>query len=462
MAITKNDNLTKIWSALKLLGCTDQGAAGMLGNVYAESAGGNPTCVEALLIQRYKTEGFQSWPSGSLYSQTIYDKYTSLVDSGTISKAEFLSPRQYTKQTHQYGYGICQWTTKSRKERLWSYTREKGLSIGSIDGQIELLKYELQNNYPKCLSVLKSAATTISDASDYILVHFEAPANVDSLKKYRRDYAKQIYNLYKNEGVSVTSTVNTTSAIDKVISIAEGEIGYLEKKTNRDLDSKTGNAGSANYTKYWRDVYPAYQGQYWCACFVTWCFLKAFGKENAKKLLKHYPYVTCAELGNLFTKKSNPTRGDIVIFWNGSRFSHTGIVTKVEGDKFYTIEGNTSGASSIVSNGGGVCKKSYYNSRMSGTKFCTPDYSLVSEIQNGGYMFTVNEVKKSDTGKDVKLLQRLLKGNKRTGKNGEEIEVDGEFGDVTDYALREFQTKKGLSVDGVCGDNTWKTLLYRV
>ena len=40
-----------------------------------------------------------------------------------------------------------------------------------------------------------------------------------------------------------------SEAINVVLGIAEEEIGYLEKKNNSKLDSKTGNAGSANYTK---------------------------------------------------------------------------------------------------------------------------------------------------------------------------------------------------------------------
>lgn len=50
-------------------------------------------------------------------------------------------------------------------------------------------------------------------------------------------------------------------AIEKVISLAKDEIGYLEKASNSNLDSKTGNAGYNNYTKYWRDIKPSYQGQ---------------------------------------------------------------------------------------------------------------------------------------------------------------------------------------------------------
>lgn len=176
------------------------------------------------------------------------------------------------------------------------------------------------------------------------------------------------------------NNMTTEKAINALIATAEKEVGYLEKSSNSQLDSKTGNAGYDNYTKYWRDVYPQYQAQAWCACFVSWCMMKTFGLETAKKLLKHWPYVYCPTLGSLFTKYANPQRGDIVIFYRNGTFAHTGLVTKVEGDKFYTIEGNTSAGTSIVPNGGGVYAKSYYNSNLPGTKFCRPDYSIVTSI----------------------------------------------------------------------------------
>ena len=74
------------------------------------------------------------------------------------------------------------------------------------------------------------------------------------------------------------------SIMEDVLNIAKAEVGYLEKRSNSQLDSKTGNAGSSNYTKYWRDIMPSYQGQPWCACFVTWCLVQRVGKDNAKKL----------------------------------------------------------------------------------------------------------------------------------------------------------------------------------
>lgn len=141
------------------------------------------------------------------------------------------------------------------------------------------------------------------------------------------------------------------------------------------LYDKTAGASDGNVTKYWEEIKPEWQGQPWCGCFITWVFTKALGKERAKELLKHYPYVYCPTMAKLFTLHANPKVGDIVIFYRNGVFAHTGLVIAVDGDKFTTIEGNTSGASSIVPNGGGVCQKTYYNSKLPGTKFCRPDYS---------------------------------------------------------------------------------------
>lgn len=255
--------------------------------------------------------------------------------------------------------------------------------------------------------------------------------------------------------------------IEKLILIAKNEIGYLEKKSNIQLDDKTANAGSNNYTKYWRDIKPSYQGQPWCAAFVSWCFMKAFGLDKAKKLLKHWPYVYCPTMSELFTLNSYPKIGDIVIFYHNGTFTHTGLVTAVIGDKFYTIEGNTSGASGIIANGGGVCQKSYYNSKLPGTKFCTPDYSLVTSstettnTEGGSYMFTPETVKAGDKNTSVLLLQEILRARGFKGKTGKALKLTWTADANTIYALKAYQEsrKKVLAVDGVCGPATWKDLI---
>lgn len=291
--------------------------------------------------------------------------------------------------------------------------------------------------------------------------------------KVDRNVFYKDYAATKNENKEET-TMN--KAIEKVILIAKNEEGYLEKKSNSQLDSKTANAGSANYTKYWRDIKPDYQGQPWCAAFVSWCFMKAFGQEKAEKLLKHWPYVYCPTLGNLFTRNANPKIGDIVIFYHNGTFTHTGIVTAVIGDRFYTIEGNTSGASGIIANGGGVCAKSYLNSQMPGTKFCTPDYSIVSDvvapvkaentssntIQAGEkYMFEPKTVKAGDKNTSVLLLQEILRARGFKGKNGKALKLTWTADTNTIYALKAYQEsrKEVLEVDGICGPATWKDLI---
>lgn len=269
---------------------------------------------------------------------------------------------------------------------------------------------------------------------------------------------KMVYESLKKYITDKGNNANMiTKAINAVINIALAEVGYLEKATNANLDDKTANAGSNNYTKYWRDIYPAYQGQPWCACFVTWVFVIAFGKAMAQKLLKHYPYVYCPTMADLFTLNANPKVGDIVIFKHNGVFTHTGIVIKVSGDQFWTVEGNTSGGSTIIANGGGVCKKTYFNSNLPGTKFITPDYSKVQEIKSGGNDTTSisasSILKMGSNGSAVKTLQKNLNTLIKA-----KLTVDGEFGTATYNAVIKFQTKYKLTADGIVGENTQKKI----
>ena len=179
--------------------------------------------------------------------------------------------------------------------------------------------------------------------------------------------------------------------IDDIINKALNEVGYVEKASNAFLYDKKANAGNANFTKYWADVKPEFNGQPWCAVFVSWCFSETVGKQTAEKLLKHFPYVYVPTIANLFERHANPKRGDIVCFYSSGEFVHTGIVTSVSGDRFETVEGNTSCGSSVISNGGEVCKKSYYNSKLPGTKFIRPNYASV-EISKSPELTSVNDI----------------------------------------------------------------------
>lgn len=186
-----------------------------------------------------------------------------------------------------------------------------------------------------------------------------------------------------------------SNAAQKVIAIALAEDGYLEKKSNSQLDSKTANAGSANFTKYARDldalgVYNGKKNGYsWCDMFVDWCFVQAFGLKNALAMtyqVKGGYGAGCTESACYYKEngafhKAGPKVGDQIFFTNtgGSTMYHTGLVVKVDASKVYTIEGNTSSAAGVVENGGCVRQKSYALNYSKIGGYGTPNYALYQE-----------------------------------------------------------------------------------
>lgn len=272
------------------------------------------------------------------------------------------------------------------------------------------------------------------------------------------------------------------NTVEKVLDIAAGEVGYLEKskvaykKDPSCLDEKTRGAGNDNYTKYGRDmhkVYPAVMDfpAYWCDAFVYWCFYKAYGVANAKKMLcgnfDDYTVESCQLYKNKGALDTTPKKGAQVFFTRNGQVSgcyHTGLVYKVDDTYFYTIEGNTSGASGVVRNGGGVAKKKYGIAAYKGkVLFGHPKYD---KAESTGTKKTdppplasaTPNLKKGSTGTQVKRLQKCLKYLGFKGKDGKALNADGEFGANTEYALRAFQAKHKLSVDGIYGSGSRATM----
>ena len=66
-------------------------------------------------------------------------------------------------------------------------------------------------------------------------------------------------------------------------------------------------------------------------------------------------------------------------------------------------------------------------------------------------------IRKGSKCYDVATLQRLLKVVLSKSK----LDIDGDFGQQTENALKEYQKLRGLEVDGVCGNVTWNQILRR-
>ena len=147
-------------------GFTQEGAAGLMGNLMAESA--------------LKSTNLQDTYNKSLGMTD--SEYTKAVDAG---KHDFV----YDKA----GYGLAQWTYWSRKQNLLKYAKSKGVSIGDEKTQLEFMVQELKG-YKKVIETLKTTHS-IREASDIVLTQYESPANQsESVKKLRASYGQAIFD----------------------------------------------------------------------------------------------------------------------------------------------------------------------------------------------------------------------------------------------------------------------------
>lgn len=304
------------------------------------------------------------------------------------------------------------------------------------------------------------------------------------------------------------------SEAQDVIDVALKEVGYIEKKSNSQLDDKTANAGVNNYTKYARDLdnlkdfYNTPKNGYdWCDVFVDWCFYKALGEKRAMELLNQPKKSTGAGCGFSmeFYKKEGqlfktPKAGDQIFFVNGNSVYHTGLVYKVDSSKVYTIEGNSKPSTGVVANGGQVCKKSYslkasYIGGYGRPKYKSDDvkpepkptptpapktekpilewqkvmnrvyncgleednsYGPDSRAKANNYYLYYSLFKKTIVNDHVKFIQnRLIKKGYSCGKKG----ADRSYGPDTKKAVKAFQKANGLKVDGQVGADTTAKLL---
>ena len=152
-------NARKIWDKLCAAGLTPAGAAGLLGNLQAES-GLNPRNLQNSFEKKLGMSD---------------QEYTAAVDCGAYGS--FV--------TDGAGYGLAQWTYSSRKAALLAYAKARGRSVGDLDTQVGYLLQELQSLFPAVLRLLR-ATDSVREASDCVLLQFERPANQSAANCARR------------------------------------------------------------------------------------------------------------------------------------------------------------------------------------------------------------------------------------------------------------------------------------
>lgn len=184
----------------------------------------------------------------------------------------------------------------------------------------------------------------------------------------------------------VANAVGDSDTIEKLVSVAKNEIGYLEE---------TYDDGSF-YSKY-GDWYGLPNGS-WCAMFVSWCANKAGISTSVIP-----KFASCSvgrtQLQNMQVWKDSgeytPKKGDLIFLNN---CTHVGIVESFDDDIITTIEGNAADANG---QNFGVRERRYAITSSKITGYAAPKYELTNDFNGVGKQKSTAYMLPDSTSKTV-------------------------------------------------------------
>ena len=176
-AVDVTDPEKTIWNTLQTAIGNAYGTAGLMGNLYAESA--------------LKPNNLQNTGNNALGMTD--DQFVAAVDSGAYSAEKFIRDG--------YGMGLAQWTYYTRKQALLNFVKAAGKSIGDLETQLAFLLQEIKG-YTSVWNTL-TTATSVREASDVVLTKYERPADQsESVQERRAGYGQQYYDKYAAAAVA--------------------------------------------------------------------------------------------------------------------------------------------------------------------------------------------------------------------------------------------------------------------
>lgn len=399
-------------------------------------------------------------PNNAEDSKKVIDTiYTRQVDTGVITKHQFMYDG--------IGYGYAQWTFPDRKGLMYDFHRARGKSIGDSETQIAFLLWEMQHSFPIQWQLVTNSHD-LSEISWQLLDKWENPDGKETQKPIRYKSAKGFYDQFKDLEIGGAPKMTIQSAIETALNCFRAELGYHEKASNANLDDKTANSGSGNWTKYARDLdrlgnfyNGAKNGYPYCDVSYDWVFVTSFGPDIGRQML--YQPLRSAGAGCLYSAQyykqngawytSNPQPGDQIFFsYAPGEYSHTGMVESVQNGTVKTIEGNTSDM---------VARRTYPINSSNIIGYGRPNWKLATSLDDG---IVINPPEGSSErvlkygckGEDVEQLQKDLQSlGYDIGRWG----ADGDFGNDTKNAVMQFQHDHKLEpIDGEVGNDTRKAL----
>jgi len=184
----------QIWNYLVSVGFNAYAVAGIMGNLYAESALNPKNLQNSYEIALKMTD----------------ESYTAAVDDGSYPS--------FVRDSA--GYGLAQWTYWSRKAGLLEAAKAAGTSVGDLSTQLVYLVKELKS-YAGVYKALM-AAKSVQEASDVVLLDFEKPANQsEAVKTTRASYGMRYFKKYAQMGDSGGGV-----AASEVVGVGVSAVGY--------------------------------------------------------------------------------------------------------------------------------------------------------------------------------------------------------------------------------------------
>lgn len=149
----------------------------------------------------------------------------------------------------------------------------------------------------------------------------------------------------------------------------------------------------------------------------------------------------------------------------GSRETQSENTTSTDGDTYTVQAGDSLWAIAEKVYGSG----SYYTKLMAlngltnanimvGQVLKIKDKTATKSAQSTSSANGLPTLRKGSKGEPVRALQALLT---LRGQKLATYGTDGDFGNETEVALRAYQKMKGLTADGICGSDVWKTLIEK-
>ena len=413
----------QIWDFLKAEGFNDFGVAGLMGNLLAES-GLRPNNME----DQYQSKlGYND------------ESYTRAVDNGTYTN--------FIKDA--VGYGLAQWTYWTRKQNLLNFARQNNKSIGDLNMQLCFLVKELKEMYTNSVYNVLRKATSVLEASNAVLLNFERPANMSaSVQATRARYGQTYYDRYASGASS------NKSEVKGMIEFKKGDSAQISKNFQyKEFDCHGSGCCSTTiideklveYVQRIRDHFGkpvTITSPYRCEVHNR----RVGGATKSYHMQGKAADIVVQGVSSREVAKYAESIGilGIGLFETSADGYFTHIDTRTTKSFWY---GQNEQPRTTF---GGTPTTTPAAPSAPTTK---PNTQSVYHKSSSKYNVKLLYLQKGDKGRDVQILQELLK------IRGYNIETSGEFDTLTYNAVVDFQKKTKIDADGIVGSQTMEKLL---